>query len=303
MRRDPKRIDHPKSVYFICLFVLLVMLFVLGGVINQFAFSPHGPGLLIPLVEKFQKKESPEVIALKQRQKAEAHRHFHDTAESSELPEGFRTDCTICHSTLPHTKSKKVRSVLNMHSNYLACETCHVETETMKTVTYAWYSPLEKNPKGPFFGTAYDPESGELKYIYNQTAKIIPFRNTGDVSAPLLYTKQGDEARVYMKVKGSYTIDQRKEVTEVYHTDIRPKGPECQTCHSLNSILDFKKLGFSEKRIFDLENLSIQGLFTRYDTFHIPDLFNYYGDSEPEPANRSEQSTVNSQQSTVDSRQ
>jgi hypothetical protein len=265
--------EHPKSVYIICLFVLMVMLFVLGGVVNHFAFSQHGPGLLIPLLERFQEKESPEATALKQRQKAEAQRHFHNTVESSGLPEGFQTDCTICHSTLPHSKTQKVRSALNMHSNYLSCETCHVEIRAGETVSYVWYSPLEKNPRGPYFGTEYDSKSGELQYIHNQTAKIVPFWKAGGAAEPILYIGQEDKAMEYMKVRGKYTDEQRKEMTKTYHIDIRPKGPECQSCHSPDSILDLKKLGFSETRIADLQNSSVQGLFIRHDAFHLPDFF------------------------------
>ncbi len=60
MIRDPKTQKHPKSVYLIGIFVWLIVLFVLAGVVNHLAFSSRGPGLLIPLMKKFQKKESPD---------------------------------------------------------------------------------------------------------------------------------------------------------------------------------------------------------------------------------------------------
>lgn len=47
----------------------------------------------------------------------------------------------------------------------------------------------------------------------------------------------------------------------------------CDECHSQNGILDFQKLGFSERKANDLRYLNIKGLVTKYDTFYIPNLF------------------------------
>ena len=77
MTNYPRRLDHPKFVYVIGALVMLIMLFVLGGVVNHLAFSSHGPGLLIPVVEKFQEKESPILKEFKRHRKIEEHRHFH----------------------------------------------------------------------------------------------------------------------------------------------------------------------------------------------------------------------------------
>ena len=70
MNRNPKRQEHPKSVYLIGIFVWLIVLFVLAGVVNHLAFSSHGPGLLIPLLKKIQKKESPILVEFKKHKEA-----------------------------------------------------------------------------------------------------------------------------------------------------------------------------------------------------------------------------------------
>ncbi len=165
MIRGPKTQKHPKSVYLIGIFVWLIVLFVFAGVVNHLAFSSRGPGLLIPLMKKFQKKESPAQIALKKHREAEEHQRFHHIVPVSHPPEALRPTCYICHSNLPHNKTKKVRAMLNMHTNYLTCETCHLKKNNGETVIYKWYSPEEKHPKGPFFGTAYNPETGELEMV------------------------------------------------------------------------------------------------------------------------------------------
>ena len=286
MNKDPKRLEHPKSVYLIGLLVLFMTLFVLGGVVNHLAFSSHGPGLLIPMVKKFQEKESPILKEFIQHQKAEEHRHFHHSFDYPEIPEELRPVCFICHSKLPHGKTKKIRAMLNMHTNFFACETCHLEINEGETVVYRWYSPMEKNPKGSFFGTSYDPETGELKNADDHFSKIIPFYKKDKLLEPTLHMQQGAMARDYVRVRDKLTPEQREGVTKKFHVDIRLKGPECQTCHASDGILDFKKLGFSEKRIADLENLSIKGLITKYDEFYLPDLFNRPDEARPNDQDR-----------------
>jgi len=273
MNRDPKRQEHPRSVYLIGIMVWLIILFVLGGVVNHLAFSSHGPGLLIPLVKKFQEKESPILKEFQQHQKAEEHRHFHHFSHYPKISEELQPVCFICHSELPHSKIKKIRAMLNMHTNYFACETCHLEINEGETVVYQWYSPVEKDPKGPFFGTAYDPETGELKMVDDYFSKIAPFYKKNGMLTPTIHMQQSAMARDYVRVRDQLTPEQREGITKKFHLDIRPKGSECQTCHASNGILDFKALGFSEKRIDDLVNLSIKGLITKYDEFYLPDLF------------------------------
>jgi len=281
MNRDPKRQEHPRSVYLIGIVVWLIIFFVLGGVVNHLAFSNHGPGLLIPLVKKFQEKESPILKEFKQHQKAEEHRHFHHLVNYPEIPEDRRPVCFICHSKLPHSKTKKIRAMLNMHTNFFACETCHLEINPGESVTYKWYSPVEDNPKGPFFGTSYDPETGELVMVDDRFSKIAPFYMKNGALVPTIHMQQGEMARDYVKVRDQLTPEQREGITKKFHVDILPKGPECQTCHASNGILDFKKLGFSQKRIVDLENLSIKGMITKYDEFYLPDLFKQAGATKP----------------------
>lgn len=273
MKREPKRMDHPRSVYLMGLLVLFMVLFVLGGVVNHLAFSHHGPGLLLPVVEKFQEKESPILKEFRKHRQAEEHQHFHIAVDVPDVPEEFRPTCFICHSKLPHAKVKKIRSMLNMHTNFLACETCHLEVKEEDIIVYKWYSPLTENPEGPFFGTFYDPESGELNRGDKYLSKIVPFYRKGGALVPTLHMEQSDLAKDYVRVRDQLTPEQREGVTKKFHVDILPKGPECHTCHASGGLLDLKQLEFSKKRIYDLENLSIKGLLTKYDEFYLPDLF------------------------------
>jgi hypothetical protein len=273
MNRAPKRQEHPKSVYLIGIFVWFIILFVLAGVVNHLAFSSRGPGLLIPLLKKIQKKESPEQVAHKKHIEAEEHQHFHHIVPFPQSPEALRPTCYICHSNLPHNKTKKIRAMLNMHTNYLACGTCHLKKNETETVVYKWYSPVEKNPKGPFFGTAYNPETGELETVHAHFSKIAPFYEKNGELTCVVNMQDATLAKDFVKIRDQLTPEQRKAATKRFHVDILAKGPDCQTCHSEKGILDFKALGFSPKRTVDIEELNIKGIITKYDEFYLPDLF------------------------------
>jgi hypothetical protein len=273
MTRAPKRQNHPKSVYLIGIFVWCIVLFVLAGVVNHLAFSSRGPGLLVPLVKKIQKKESPLLVAFKKHREAEEHQHFHHFVDVPALPEAQRPTCYICHSNLPHSKTKKIRAMLNMHSNYLACETCHLKKVEGRTVVYKWSSPVEKRPQGPFFGTAYDPETGELGISHDRYAKITPFYEQEGGLTAIAHQQDAPMARDYVGIRDQLTPEQREGVTKRFHVDILDKGQACQTCHATGGLLDFKALGFSAKRTIDIEQLNIKGIITKYDAFYLPDLF------------------------------
>jgi hypothetical protein len=269
----PKTQKHPKSVYLISIFVWFIVLFVLAGVVNHLAFSSRGPGLLIPLMKKFQKKESPAQIARKKHKEALEHQRFHHTVPVLHAPETLRPTCYICHSNLPHEKTKKVRAMLNMHTNYLTCEACHLKKNKGETVIYKWYSPVVKHPKGPFFGTAYNPETGELEMANDHFSKIAPFYEKNGKMTPIVYLQDAALAEDFVKIRDQLTPEQRKDRTKRFHVGILPKGLPCQTCHSAKGILDFKALGFSPKRTVDIEELNIVGIITKYDEFYLPDLF------------------------------
>jgi hypothetical protein len=269
----PKTQKHPKSVYLIGIFVWVIVLFVLAGVVNHLAFSSRGLGLLIPLMKKFEKKESPAQTALEKHKEAIEHQRFHHTVPVPQSPEALRSTCYICHTNLPHNKIKKIRAMLNMHTNYLTCETCHLKKNDGKTVIHKWYSPVEEHPKGPFFGTAYNPETGELEMVHTHFSKIAPFSEKNGKPAPIVQMGDKSLAKDYLKIRDQLTPEQRKSETKRFHVDILTKGTECQTCHSTKGILDFKALGFSPKRTVDLEQLNIKGIITKYDEFYLPDLF------------------------------
>lgn len=274
MPGEPKRLDHPKSVYLIGFIFKVITLTVMIGVIYQITFSPHGPAVLVPIQKKIEEGSKSAILEeVKKHEEYEKHRHFHNVVEYPKLPENMRPVCYICHSDYPHSKSKKVRAMLNMHTQFFVCETCHIETTEGVDVVYKWYNPYDPNPKGPFFGTSYNPETGNLNEVSDQFSKITPFFVKGDLHESAIQIQDSALALDYAKVKEQLTPEQRDNVKVKFHVNIKPKGHECKACHSKKSILEFKKLGFTPNRTVDIQQLNITGLVTKYETFFIPNLF------------------------------
>ncbi len=241
---------------------------------QEITFSPHGPAVLVPIKEKIEESQRSAILEEVRRQEEyEKHRHFHNVVEYPQLPENMRPVCYICHSDYPHAKNKKVRAMLNMHTQFFVCETCHIEDKKDVDVVYRWYNPFNENPPGPFFGTAYDPETGNLQEVEDQFSKISPFFKSGDKLNSAIQIQDSDLAQDYVKVRDQLTPEQRDNVKKKFHVNIKPKGHECKVCHSRKGLLEYKELGFAKNRTIDLEQLNIKGMVTKYEKFYIPNLF------------------------------
>jgi len=271
---EPKRLEHPKSVYVIGFIFKIITLSVLIAVAYQITFSPHGPAVLVPIQKKIEESQRSVILdEVRKHEEYEKHRHFHNIVEYPQLPENMRPVCYICHSDYPHSKNKKVRALLNMHTQFFVCETCHIEESASMTVEYRWYNPYDENPKGPFFGTSYDPETGNLVEVEDNFSKITPFYKKGEKYTSAIQIQDAPLAQDYAKVKDKLTPEQRDNVKKKFHVHIKAKGHECKVCHSKDSILNFRKLGFAPNRTVDLEQLNITGMVTKYEKFYIPNLF------------------------------
>ncbi len=274
MPGEPKRLEHPGSVYLIGFIFMIITLAVFAGAVYQVTFSPEGPAVLVPLQKKLQEKKKSAIMEEVRRQEEnEKHRHFHNMVAYPKLPEKDRPVCYICHSSYPHSKNKKVRSLLNMHTQFFVCETCHLDQKKGVKAVYRWYNPYDENPTGPFFGTRYNPDTGNLVEVADQFSRIAPYVVKGNKLVSAIQVQNAPLAKDYMRVRDKLTPEQRDNVKKKFHVNIKPKGHECKVCHSKKSILDFKKLGFTDNRIIDLQELNIKGMITKYETFYIPNLF------------------------------
>ena len=83
------------------------------------------------------------------------------------------------------------------------------------------------------------------------------------------------EAKRYLKKEKTLKLHEREAELEHFHRDVAKKDVSvaCEECHSAESILDFRRLGFDEKKAKDLVNLNVKGLVSKYETFYFPNLF------------------------------
>lgn len=274
MPGEPKRINHPKSVYVIGFIFKIVTLTVLIGAIYQVTFSPHGPAVLVPIKEHIEESQRSVILdEVRKQEEYEKHRHFHNVVDYPKLPADKQPICYICHSDYPHSKNKKVRALLNMHTQFFLCETCHIEKKEGTEIVYKWYNPYTETPEGPFFGTSYDKETGNLIDVEDQFSKIAPYFKKGDKLESTIHVQDAPLALDYVKVRDKLTPEQRDNVKKKFHVNTKPKGHECKDCHAKKGILKFRELGFASNRTVDLQQLNITGMVTKYEKFYIPNLF------------------------------
>jgi hypothetical protein len=275
--KGPKGSNHPLVSYAIGSIFVGLSLVVLAGILHHLTISSHGPGLLKPFWEKYVAPPESEIMGqAKRREEMEKHRHFHNVApEYPRWPAKVRPVCFTCHSDFPHSKSKRTRSLMNLHTQFFVCETCHIKEKPGAIVAYRWYDPLETNPRGPFYGTSYDPATDSLYRGKDLIARIAPFwkMNKADSFRPAILQQDAPMARDYIKVRDKLSPEERAVIKNKFHENIKPKGHDCKDCHSENSILDFKQLGFADNRASNLKRLSVVGMLAEYQEFYIPEFF------------------------------
>ncbi len=276
MLGDPKRLNHPLTAYLVGAFFIVLLLIVFAGVFYQLTLSPSGPGLFRESLENRQEEERSAILDQAQKnEEFEKHRHFHYIVDYPSLPETKRPVCFICHSDLPHRTNKKVRAMLNIHTQFLVGETCHIRNRPDRRIVYKWYNPLSDNPQGPFYGTDYEPETDMLVKGDGGLTKIAPYyvsETTGELKVAIL-EQDAPMARDYMKVRDQLRPEQREGLKNKFHGDIKTSNFTCEQCHSEKGILDFNQLGFSNIRIANLLSLEVVGILDKYDQFYMPKLF------------------------------
>ncbi len=271
LRRDlygitGSRVDHPVWSYIIGTAVLIVICSV--GV--QFTIS-----LFDRLPVQVADKPSEILKTLAVKTASENARHFHNPANTLAL-EGKKSVCFYCHGDFPHFQKRMIRTLLNMHTQFLGCMTCHADPEKIdeKLIKLRWLNYSDLKVSGPLFGTDYDKSTGYLISTDDYFSKIVPYINDGGKEKLLEITQDDPMAIDFVRVQKSLKGRDRAAVKKSLHKIVAPVGRFCTKCHTQedNSYIPFKKLGFSNSRIYDLTNLNIIGLVEKYKKFYMPDI-------------------------------
>lgn len=186
---------------------------------------------------------------------------FHKRRDN-QIPES-KAYCNGCHLPLPHRKKLRTRAFLNMHTRYVACETCHFRPENQE-LSYQWldYTLYEavKNPAGLL-------HSGHLKDdmppLQPRTGliRIAPFFKDKPVPA----TQEQNRAKEIYRQWKIADLDAKARIKATIHLPLEEKGPACVSCHDYqNNMLNLVELGANEQQIKAVEHNIIADFFKHY---------------------------------------
>jgi len=194
--------------------------------------------------------------------------------------------CVRCHGNVPHDKSKEVRSFLNMHAFYTACETCHIRPENNEPEwAFRWYNKesgkLSDNP-----GVLVEiekmyahPEAPYYPTYGNYGVKIAPGFIENATFTFLKTDKDRAFVERYITQQDQLSEQQRSQMKKLVHKGINKKPIECNQCHQEDSpYLPFAKLGYPPRRVEELTNTSVVGMIDKYKEFYIPNFLTPNGD-------------------------
>jgi len=211
---------------------------------------------------------------------SEKQRHFHNVPPENKVDMGKKPVCFQCHGDYPHSKKRMIRTLLNMHTQFVGCMTCHTDPRKKpeESYTFRWLNYSGIDVTGPHFGTDVDPDTGYLINTDDLYSKIVIYSNDNesDEEQLLEITEENNDVKEFLAIKDTLSDDDKMAVKKRFHEIVMGKGRFCTRCHTDEdkSYIPFRKLGFSEQRISDVTNLNIVGIVEKYRDFYIPKLFN-----------------------------
>lgn len=204
-------------------------------------------------------------------------RHFHNNPVADYPNLGLKNVCFYCHGDFPHSKEPMIRTLLNMHTQFLGCLTCHVDPRKVpeSNLSFAWLNFSGIDVSGPQFGTSIQPDTGDLVDTDDYYSKIVVSATSGPDEGLLETPETDPQAVEFIKIRDTLSDEDREALKKKFHRLVSPKGRFCSRCHTdeNNSFIPFRSLGFSDQRVTDVTNLNIIGITQKYRTFYMPDLF------------------------------
>ncbi|WP_428355588.1 multiheme c-type cytochrome [Methyloprofundus sp.] len=184
--------------------------------------------------------------------------------------------CTTCHLTPPHTKSLRTRTFMNMHTQYVACETCHFRPEGV-ALSYQWQDTRDASlviAQPDLFRQTVKPVKqipGLLAKnvapvkearIINPFVKITPFYQGKSVGLRKNAAFAEETKNIWLQEGISPEKIQRRALI---HAPLSEKGPKCQACHTdEDALLNLTELGASDYQANKIENNIVTQFFSRY---------------------------------------
>jgi len=175
--------------------------------------------------------------------------------------------CTGCHLSPPHTQYVRTRTFMNMHTQFIACETCHFRPEGVE-LSYQWQDVRDKKslPAAPtFFRTAEKSAETPFDVPVDKQAslfyKITPFYGQEAV----ILGRKSAFSQETKRIWKTGSLAEKSQRRALIHEPLQEKGPECNACHDKeNNLLDLGALGANTYQIEQIQNNIITQFFTDY---------------------------------------
>ena len=168
--------------------------------------------------------------------------------------------CRNCHSPLPHSKQLRSRAFLNMHTRFIACETCHFRPKDHQ-LTYQWLDleTMTATSGEGKFRTSHNLDNAKQR---PSNPKITPlFQNQSAVVA-----KNSAFSSQILQQWEKANFDQKVELRAKIHIPLEKKGPKCQDCHnSEKTMLNLTALGATAEEKTAIEKHIIPQFFKDYE--------------------------------------
>ncbi len=278
-----RRDNHPIWAWMVGGVLLSICGMILVGMVSRLGFEEGGPQYAIKVASIFGGEEemggggaekSKLLQEIKRGEIFQIRKHFHHTLEEDPTEKGKQTVCFYCHGNYPHKRQRMIRTLLNMHTQFIGCMTCHLEGVPEEKMILRWYNFSGIEPKGRPFGLAYDPKTGALERTDDYYSKITVFVEMDGEEKLMEIPEDTPLAREFIKIRSRLTPEEENKIKNMFHKNVGPKGRFCTKCHRTeNSMIPFRKLGFSNRRIEDLTGLNIVSITQKYKEFFIPTIY------------------------------
>jgi len=187
------------------------------------------------------------------------------------------SSCRACHALYPHSQNTMVRALLNMHTGFMTCESCHIKRAGLGEITYQWKGPEPAVFTGRPYGFRYAPQTGVVRTTENTIWRLAISVTQEGEKRMFTHREDTDAADRFLSEEKKMGNDDKKKRLDFFHRNILRKeiSVACKECHSPNGILDFLQLGFDKKTSNYLMDLDLPGLVAKYEIFYFPDLFGH----------------------------
>jgi len=174
--------------------------------------------------------------------------------------------CIKCHGDLPHGKSVHIRSFLNMHNLYFACQTCHVRPESDKDRIYYYWCDRKTGKMVP------TPDIGDQP-IDSLGIRLTPCMECDETLAPADVEAGKNRAVDLMSRIQEKGISkaQKKEIVTSIHETVSEQPLGCNECHNKESpFLPLEEVGYPDYRIALVASDQITKMINEYEEFYTP---------------------------------